>query len=174
MLRLSLFLMCVGNNSCGEKYTDDWKGELVTSPGTFLCREKKVLLNVNITENSIISYQLSNEQGDVLIKSKERMSNAMLWGLVLDKKDRFWALSSDIGNHVWIRDSLGIYQQHLVKNDIPVPEEVYDFMPSSIKICIRLKNNLHSDITGFPSLSQASSCAVVGRRAKPQNTQPLP
>jgi hypothetical protein len=91
----------------GEKKLNS-KNELIRRPGIYTIGPQGVKLNIWLN-NGIVYYD-AEKNGQKLLQSTGRPSNAQRWFLCWDDKDNLWFDSSDIGMVVWRNDpQLGKY-----------------------------------------------------------------
>ena len=91
-------------------------GTVISGTGSYSVPLASVKLRV-WTEGGILMYEVRDNIGKLLIRSKERASTYSQWYLLWDEKNSLWVLSSDIGNSVWQSAANGAYAETFLFGD---------------------------------------------------------
>ncbi|MEO8516282.1 MAG: hypothetical protein ABI426_06040 [Flavobacterium sp.] len=126
---LCLSIIALTIFSCINKKNKIWNGEgIIDYSGEF--KTKSMYLIKVDNDDDVISFTVSNEENEVIIKSTKGISNIHTWYLYWDDKSQvLWVYSGDIGSSVWFKQD-SIFKETTMtyenQNKLPfkIPKEI--------------------------------------------------
>ena len=109
-------------------------GDLVDAVGSHPISGKGDVVRVMVEPDATVTYELVNSDGKVLLSDRSGASKFQRWFLMLDKSDRLWFWSSDIGGCFWYLDQGKYVQSAIQPTDLAkMPKPFRAAMPGSAK-----------------------------------------
>lgn len=119
-------------------HVDDYSGGFIRNYGTYKIKKKGSVIDVDKNSDGILTYQVRDDSGKLMIESNENASVYQRWFLYWDKDENLWVNSSDVGCSVWKKNNHGLYVNDQCTPDSAavyksMPDEVFERMPESVR-----------------------------------------
>ena len=120
-----------------ENRKADGDAKIISTPGAFVISRLSYMIDVRVSPEGIVHYQVTDSSGHSILASTERFSDYQRWCLFWDANDCLWVESSDIGGFLWQRTAEGVYKQSPIATNAALyarmPQPLFDQLPTSVQ-----------------------------------------